>query len=105
MDLYESPNGRSRSSRHDQTVNAIVDFRYLAPAKLARDEAQERMRVEAAQAQFVGGNKLMIWSPKLTEVVRYRLGSILILVGTGLQGACADTSTVPSAAGTGLARQ
>ena len=103
MDLYESPNGRRRSSRHDQTVNAIVDFRYLAPAKLARDEAQERMRVEAAQAQFVNGNKPMIGKPKLTVVVRHRLGGILILIGTGLQGAHAASSVVPSAAGLGPA--
>jgi hypothetical protein len=105
MDLYLSTNNRRRASRQDQTLNAVVDFRYLAPAKLARDEVRERMLAEAALRQFVDGNDPKTGRLPLMEMVRHRLGGILILIGMGLQGAHADTTTVPTAVGPGSAGQ
>ncbi len=103
MDHYQSTNNRRRTSRQDQTLNAVVDFRYLAPAKLARDEAHERMVVEAALLPYVAGNEPTTKRPPLMDNVRHRLGGILILIGTGLRGAHADTTAVPLAVRTGSA--
>lgn len=98
MDRYQSTSNHRRTSRHDQTLNAIVDLRYLAPAKLARDEAHERMLAEAALLQLVAGNASMTGRPPLLDTGRHRLGGILILIGTMLQGAHAGT-TVPASCG------
>ena len=103
MDLYQSTTDHRRASRQDQILNAVVDFRYLAPAKLARDEAHERMVAEAVLLPFVNENEPMPGRPPLMEMVRHRLGGILILIGTGLQGAHADTTTASTAFGPGSA--
>ena len=103
MDLYQSTNNRRRASCQDQTLNAVVDFHYLAPAKLARDEARERMLAEATLRQFVDGNEPMTRRPPLMDKIRHRLGCILILIGTGLQGAHGDTTTASTAFGPGSA--
>lgn len=90
-----------RTSRQNRTLNAVVDFRYLAPAKLARDDAHEQMLAEAALRQLVDGNEPMILSLPLMDVVRHQLVGILILLGTRLRGTPAGTTTVPAAVSPG----
>jgi hypothetical protein len=103
MDLYHSTNEYRRPSRQNHTLNAIVDFRYLAPAKLVWDEAHERMRADAALRQIVDGNEPTAGRPQLVNSVQHRLGGILILIGTRLQGVHALATTVPAASGPGSA--
>ena len=103
MDMYQSTSEYRRPSRHNHTLNAIVDFRYLAPAKLGLDEAHERMRADAALCQIVDGNEPITRRPPLSDRVRQHLGGILILIGTRVKGDPGGTTTVPTAFGTGSA--
>jgi hypothetical protein len=103
MDLYQSTSEYRRPSRQNHTLDAIVDFSYLAPAKLGLDEAHERMRVDAALRQIVGGNEPTAGRPHLVNSVQHRLGGILILIGTRLQGVHAVATTVATASGPGSA--
>jgi hypothetical protein len=102
LDLYQSTSEYRRRSRQNQTLNAIDDFRYLAPAKLGLDEAHERILADAALRQIVDGNEPTAGRPQLIDSVRHRLGGILILIGTRLQGVHAVATTVP-ASGPGAA--
>lgn len=82
MDRYSPTINHGRASHSEQTLNAIVDFRYLAPAKLAHEETNKRMLAEAALLRYVTGDSELIGNPPLTEIVRQRLGSIRIQLGT-----------------------
>ena len=103
MDFYQSTSEYRQPSRHNHTLSAIVDFSYLAPAKLARDEAHEWMRAEAALRAFGDGHDLALGSPQRMHSVRHLLGDILVLIGTRLQGVQAVATTVAAASGTGSA--
>src|SRR5688500_3224571 len=96
MDLYQSTSEDRGRPRQNQTLNVIDDFRYLAPAKLGRDEAHERMLADAALRQILGGTKATAGRPRLVASVRHRLGGILILIGTRLQGVHAVATAVPA---------
>src|SRR3954471_19615581 len=99
MDLYHETSEYRQQPRHNHTLNAIVDFSYLAPAKLARDEAHERMRAEAALRAFGDGHDLAVGSSQRTHSVRHHLGDILVLIGTRLQGAHGVATPGPAASG------
>jgi hypothetical protein len=101
MDFYQSTSEYRQPSRHNHTLSAIVDFRYLAPAKLARDEAHERMRAEAALRAFGDGHEPTARRPQRTASVRQHLGELLIQIGARLQGAHAVATPGPAVAGLG----
>jgi hypothetical protein len=52
MGYYASSSGRN-AARQAATLNAIVDYRYLAPARIAADETRERVLAEAAQTRLL----------------------------------------------------
>jgi hypothetical protein len=97
MDPYRSANEYRSKSRDNQVLDAVVDYRYFAPGKLALDEAHERMLAEAALDRFLDGSDPSASRPRLTEVIRHRLDGVLILIGTSLQGAHSLRTTVPAA--------
>ena len=105
MDLYHYATSEYCHPSHQNhtlnAINAIVDFRYLAPAKLGLDEAHERMRVKAVLRAFGDGNEPTAARPQLTDSVRQCLGDILIQIGTRLQGAHEVTTTSPATSGPG----
>ena len=103
MDMSRSTSDYRHRSRHNHTLDAIVDFRYLAPAKLARDEAHERMRAEAALRRLGDRIEPTARHPQLTDRVRQHLGDILILIGTRLQGVHGGATQVPAASDPGPA--
>jgi hypothetical protein len=97
VDLYRSSNDYRREPRENQVLDAVVSYRYLAPGKLAFDEAHERMLTEAALCRFLDGTDPSAGRPRLTEVIRHRLGGLLVLIGTSLQGTQAPRTIVPAA--------
>jgi hypothetical protein len=86
MNRYRSTHENSYQSHQDRILNAVVEYGYLAPRILARDEEQERMRHDCAlRAELATAASAANRRPIL-EVARRRLGEILILIGTKLQG-------------------
>jgi hypothetical protein len=102
MDLYQATSEYRCRSRQSQTLKAIDDFRYLAPAKLGLDEAHERMLTEATLRRLLK-ETAPAGRPQLLDMVRQRLGSVLILIGTSLQSVHAVATTVPAASDPGSA--
>ena len=93
MDLYQSTRGLPFPSRQDPIFNAIVAYGYFAPYKLAWDEAHARMLDDGTLSQRLAAAASGATRRPLLEGVRRRLGEILMLIGTRLQG------TAPVAAG------
>ena len=102
MDVYRATNAYRRTSRQDQILNTVTDHRYLAPAMLAHVETHERMLAEA-RLRRLRKEAAPAGRPPLIDMVRQRLGSILILIGTSLQGVHAVATTVPAASDAGSA--
>jgi hypothetical protein len=102
MDLYHLTNEFRRTSRQNQILNIVADHRYLAPAMLAHDEKHERMLADA-RLRRLRTETAPAGRPQLIDTVRQRLGSVLILIGTSLQGVHAVATTGPAASDAGSA--
>jgi hypothetical protein len=53
MDDYARSRGQSFGARREATWIAIVEYRCLAPARIAMDETRERVLTEAAQTRLL----------------------------------------------------
>jgi hypothetical protein len=102
MDVYRATNAYGHTSRQNHVLNTVADHGYIAPAMLAHAETHQRMLAEARLRQF-GNETAPARRPQLIKMVRQRLGSVLILVGTTLQGVHAVATTVPAASDAGSA--
>ena len=102
MDLYQVSKEYRRTSRQNQILNIVADHRYLAPAMLAHVETHERMLAEA-RLRRLRKETAPAGRPQPIDMVRQRLGSVLILIGTSLQGVHAVATTVPAASDAGSA--
>ena len=96
MDPYRTPRGGLGNSRQRQMLDAVVPYRYYAPAKLALDEAREQMLAETALYHLMNASRPTAGRSQLTQRVRHRLGGILILIGTHLQGTGTRMTTAPA---------
>jgi hypothetical protein len=104
MDRDRPTSGSPYPSRQHQIFNAVVAYGFLAPRMLALDEAHERMRIDVTIAQHLGEAASATTRCPLMDFVRCRLGGILILIGTRLQGSLPNSLAVsasPVAASTG----
>lgn len=103
---------RNRSSRRltahqDQILDLVTDYRYLAPAKLALDEAREQLLAAAALDRLLPPADSADRQSSPMEAVRHRLGGLLIRLGTNLRDAYAvepDIPTTSGAAASGVGR-
>jgi hypothetical protein len=95
MVRYRSTHEISYASHQDRILDTVVDFGYLAPRILAREEELERMfRGCALHAELAAATPGVTWR-SFPDAVRRRLGEILILLGTRLQGL--ETGNDPNA--------
>jgi hypothetical protein len=97
VDLDRSSTECRRESRAYRVQDAVVGYGSFAPRILAHAEAHERMLAEAALYRFLDETDASAGRPRLTEVIRNRLGDLLILFGTSLQGAQTLNTTTPAA--------
>jgi hypothetical protein len=103
MGLNRAVNAPRRESREDRVLDTVLAYRFYAPRALALDEEQERMLAEAALGRVFDMTEPMMGGPWPTDGVRHRLGSLLMLLGTALQGAPAIETTAPAAPDSGAA--
>ena len=82
----------------DRILNRVDDYGYLAPGMLAREEAYERMRHACAlRAQLAAAGSAAAPRRHLDgDVMRRRLGELLMRIGTRLQGTLPVAPGVPS---------
>jgi hypothetical protein len=102
MDVYRATNAYGRTPRQNHVLNTVADHRFIAPAMLAHAETHQRMLAEARLRQL-RKETAPARRPQLINMVRQRLGSVLILVGTSLQGVHAVATTVPASSDAGSA--
>ncbi len=69
MDRYTNMNQRRPDARQAATLEAIVTYRYLAPAVLAMEEGRQRALAEASQARLLDDASL---PPRSSDVARRR---------------------------------
>lgn len=84
MDWYRATNDYPRTLRQDHILNTVVAYGYLAIGNLAQDE---RLVAEAAHCRLLDETAPATRQPRRPDVVRHRLGSLLIRAGSKLQGA------------------
>ncbi|MDQ3226538.1 MAG: hypothetical protein M3Q50_07910 [Chloroflexota bacterium] len=75
---------RDAAARRDAGLNTVVDYRYLAPYKLAANQRWEREMARAALAPFRVRADFASARWRLFASVRRRLGTALIAAGTRL---------------------
>ena len=87
MDPYVQAVGhRAAEARREKLLNAICDYRHLAAARLAMDDAHERAVAEAARSRLLATDGVAAgWRPFI-GAMRRRVGAALVGVGTRLQG-------------------
>ncbi len=81
------PSQQQRGIDQRQAIlDTIVDYRFLAPHKIAADERRQRAPLRVVQP--TGGlNSSALNKGQTPNALRYRLGSALIAAGVRLQGA------------------
>ena len=97
MDLDRAVNAQRRGTRESQVWDAVAGYHYYAPRILAFNEEHERLLAEAALYATLEKGEAPTGRSRLTDRVRHRLGSLLILLGTSLQVPEAGQTTVPAA--------
>lgn len=95
MDRYDTFYGRESKNHQNQVVDVILNYGFLASAKLAVDERHRQFRHEAALDQLLLSAEGTDARASLSESVRHRLGTLLIRLGTALQGASAAAPQLP----------
>lgn len=83
---YDQHPARQRDSvaQRQAMLDTIVDYRFLAPHKIAADELRDRQMAYAAQAPDAANPALAARRQGL-DVLRHRLGAVLIAAGVRLQ--------------------
>ena len=94
MDWYRTGSDRGLKSHQDQIWNTIIDYRYLAPVKMAMDESHDRLLADAACAGVFPLTDPTVRPRLLIDHVRHRLGQTFIRLGTLL---CGTPQPIPSA--------
>ncbi len=86
MDRYESRRECAVKGRQAQVLDMIGDYRFLAPAVMARNEERDGWLAEAALIRDLPVTPPESERRPLLVVVRYRLGECLIRFGATLCG-------------------
>src|SRR4051794_28358452 len=69
MDCYDTFYGRERGDHHGQMLDLIVNYGYLTPARVARDERHRRLLHDAALGRLPRSAVGTDWlSPLLYEI-------------------------------------
>ena len=90
--IYVSP----FQSRQDQFFTAVVAYGFLAPRVLAVEEGHDRMLDERMITRHLAAATSIATRRPLMDVVRRRLGEMLVLIGRKIQGTHPVDSGVPS---------
>jgi hypothetical protein len=97
MDHSRSTSGNSFPTRQSKILDAVVNYGYFAPRMLAFEEAYERIHYDYSLGAQIAAESAVARRPLVdVDVVRRRLGEILILVATRLQGIPAIAPGDPS---------
>jgi hypothetical protein len=96
VDLDRSTRQRPYPSHQPQVFNAVVAYGFLAPHILALDEAHERLQNDVTLSQHLATAASVAARRPLMDIVRCRLGGVLILIGTRLQGSMPNDLGVPT---------
>jgi hypothetical protein len=99
MDRYDTFYGRERRNHQDLMLDLIVNYGYLTPARVARDERHRQLLHDAALGRLPRSAEGTDWLSPLISAVRHRLGTFLIRLGTTLQGASPAASQLPGTNG------
>src|SRR3954465_2562914 len=89
MDRYDAFYECEHRGHQDQTVDLILNYGFLAPAKISRDERHKQFLRDAALCRLSDWTTGTTGLTSLTESMRQRLGALLIRLGTALQGSSA----------------
>jgi hypothetical protein len=106
MDRFDSLYARRHAAHRDQALNLITDYRWFAPAIMTLNETHQRLEADAALDRLLSPAGLTDRRSSPLQVVRHRLGDLLIRLGTHLRGVHAVepgalTESVAAASGTG----
>lgn len=83
------PSGqRDAIERRQAVLDTIVDYRFLAPHKIAADERILRAMGRAAHVPKLRDSPSVARQPG-RDALRYRLGTLLIAAGNRLRGSAA----------------
>ena len=96
MDRYQSRRGCAVKERQAQVLDMIRDYRFLAPAAMARNEERDRWLAEAALIRVLPVTPPESERRPPLAVVRYRLGECLIRFGATLCGTRVLPSVLPT---------
>ncbi len=76
---------RDAIEQRQAVLDTIVDYRFLAPHKIAADERILQAMVRAAHVPEVRDSPPVAWR-LVRDALRYRLGTMLIAAGNRLRG-------------------
>lgn len=93
--------GDRLATRQGHILDAVINYGYFAPSLLAREEEFEKMLHASSLYAQLGAATPEATRRPLVDIVRRRLGNVLIFIGTRLQAGRSETggdaSAIPAA--------